>query len=335
MSLKRVGILIVLGLMVTACSFIGRVREDRIPKYETGPFTSAEKCAQCHQGIYDEWSKNSGHAVANTSVGFIALYEEIGNEKLCYGCHGPKEPAEGVSCVTCHGSVIPDKGIEHTHEMKYKPGRAALRDPEFCSKCHDHQHPLTGEWYRATYAEWKNSPAAEAGTTCVDCHMKRQGADNKRYHGQNAAFRNPDRYKDYLVIKDIAVEFPKVSLAVENLVTGHKIPTGGPQRTLALSLVFKDNTGLDIHQIDYIFNQIFSDFFLKKEMMWKEIENTKLQPGETRQLSFTLPPGLKDRITRIEATLSFYGILVYHHGDLNKALWATKPIAQKIVDLPI
>jgi hypothetical protein len=334
MSLKRASILIVLGLAVTACSLVGRIREDRIPRYEAGSFTSAEKCAECHQGIYDEWSKNSGHAVANTSVGFIALYDAIGNEKLCYGCHGPKELAEGVSCVICHGNVIPDKEIEYTHEVKFKPGRKALKDPKFCSKCHDHKHPLTGEYYRETYAEWKNSPAAREGTTCVDCHMKKQGPDNLSYHGQNAAFRNPDRYKDYLVIQDIEFEFPNISLAVENRVAGHKMPTGGPQRTLALSLVMKDPEGNEVHRIDYLFNQIFSDFFLKKEMMWKEIENTKLQPGETRQLSFTLPPELKGRISRIEATLSFYGILVYHHGDLKEALWATKPIAQQIVDIP-
>jgi hypothetical protein len=112
------------------------------------------------------------------------------------------------------------------------------------------------------------------------------------------------------------------------------MPTGGPQRTLALSLVFEDHEGREIHRIDYLFNQIFSDFFLKKELMWKEIENTKLQAGETRQLSFTPPPDLKGRIGRIEATLSFYGILVFHHGDLKKALWATQPIARQVVDIP-
>ncbi len=335
MSSKRIGTLITLCLVVTSCALIGRIKEDRTPKYEDGPLTSAKICAECHEEIYEQWSQNSGHAVANFTIGYKALYDAIGNKKLCYGCHGPKELAEGVTCVTCHGTVIPDKDIKHTHEMKFKPGREALRDPRFCGKCHDHKHPLTGEYYRETYAEWKNSPAAKDGTKCVDCHMKKQGPDSKSYHGQDAAFRNPDSYKDYLVIKDIELDFPTLSLAVENLVTGHKIPTGGPQRTLALSLVFKDKEGKDIHKIDYIFNQIFSDFFLKKEMMWKEIENTKLQAGETRPLSFTLPPDLRDRISKIEATLSFYGILVYHHGDLNEALWVTKPIAQQIVDVSI
>ena len=237
MSPKRIGIIIILCLVVTSCSLIGRIKEDRAPKYEDGPYTSAAVCAECHQGIYDQWSKYSGHAVANTTVGFKALYDEIGNKKLCYGCHGPKELAEGVNCVSCHGTVIPDEDIEHTHEMKFKPGRDALRDPKFCAKCHDHQHPLTGEWYRATYAEWQNSPAAKEGTRCVDCHMKKQGPDDKSYHGQDAAFRNPESYKGYLVIKDIQCDFPKVSLAVENMVRGHKIPTGGPQRTLAISLI--------------------------------------------------------------------------------------------------
>ncbi len=129
--------------------------------------------------------KNSGHAVANTTKGFKILYDAVGDEKLCYACHGPKEPAEGVSCVTCHGTVIPNKDIEQTCEVKYKPGLEVLNDPKFCSKCHDHKHPLTGEFYRETYAEWKNSPAAKNGTKCVDCHMKKQGPDNLRYHGQD------------------------------------------------------------------------------------------------------------------------------------------------------
>ncbi len=49
--------------------------------------------------------------------------------------------------------------------------------------------------------------------------------------------------------------------------------------------------------------------------------------------AFTLPPELKNHIHQMEATLNFYGILVYHHGDLEKALWETTPIAQQTIDI--
>jgi len=326
-------LILVIGLLIPAYPAIKRSLDDRIPKYETGQYTSAKVCAECHPGVHDEWSKYSGHAVANSTPGYKKLYDAVGDEAICSACHGPKELKEGVSCVNCHGLVIPGKDIEYTHEAKFKPGLKELSEPKFCSKCHDHMHPLTGEYYRETYAEWKGSPAAKDGTTCVDCHMKEQGGDKKRYHGQNAAFRNLGRYKDYLVIKEVKLDFPMINLAVENRVMGHKMPTGGPQRTLALHLRFMDKAGKEIHKIDYKFNQVFSDFFLKKEIMWKEIQNTKLQAGETRQLSFTLPAELKDSISKVNATLEFYGIVVFDHGELDKAVFHTEPIAQTVVDV--
>ncbi|MEE8400893.1 MAG: multiheme c-type cytochrome, partial [Candidatus Hydrothermarchaeaceae archaeon] len=115
------------------------------PRYEVGEHKGAKFCASCHPEIYDQWSKNSRHAVATVGEGFldfkdkftdISMYDAMMGEEMCYACHGSKEVNEGVNCETCHGTVISGVPITETHEKKFKPGRENLKKQDFCAKCH-------------------------------------------------------------------------------------------------------------------------------------------------------------------------------------------------------
>ena len=54
-------------------------------------------------------------------------------------------------------------------------------------------------------------------------------------------------------------------------------------------------------------------------------DNTQLQSGEVRQLSFTLPSSLEGLIDRAALTLKFYDVSDEYTGDLSKAHWVSEP----------
>ncbi|MFQ5864927.1 MAG: multiheme c-type cytochrome [bacterium] len=302
------------------------------PRYEVGEHKGAQFCADCHQEIYDQWLQNSVHAEATTNTRFLDYKNKITSnfmlnammgEEFCYACHGSKEVNEGVNCETCHGTVIPNVSIEETHEKKFKPRRENLRKPDSCTKCHEMEDGMT------TYREWQKSEAAKQGITCQGCHMKPRES-GVPYHGFDSVSRtrNVGIYRDDLKIKDININFPQFSLAIENRVMGHAIPASGPSRVLVLEISFLDLKGVETYKIVQTFAKYFELIPIVGIFPAKLIENTQLQSGEARQLSFTLPSSLAGQISKAVLTLRFYDVSDDHAGDLNKAHWISEPILE-------
>lgn len=99
-----------------------------------------------------------------------------------------KVAQEGVNCDFCHtvsevkkvgqGGYISSPGPTKRgpfsdsnstfHTAKYVEFQ---RKSEFCGMCHNVNHPKNNLSLQATYTEWKNSPYADQGTQCQDCHM--------------------------------------------------------------------------------------------------------------------------------------------------------------------
>lgn len=130
----------------------GKTAEDpHAAVYIEDNFPSANKCAQCHQQIYDEWSKSS-HAYSAISPMFHKFEQKI-NELaptiagFCVRCHisvgtalgEPREmplwersqvSREGVTCITCHrvteqyGRINGERVINpgNIHQPVYGPG---------------------------------------------------------------------------------------------------------------------------------------------------------------------------------------------------------------------
>lgn len=312
------------------------LQEAKIPHYEVGEQKGTQFCVQCHQKIYDQWSQNSSHALATVSEGFlnlrdkfmdISMYDAMLGEEMCYACHGSKEVNEGVNCETCHGTVIPGVSIEETHELKFTPGLEKLREPESCGQCHQLES-MAGDLLMSVYSEWQESEAAANDTTCQDCHMEpREGGF--AYHGFDAVTHNVEIYRDDLSIRDIKLDFPQFSLAIESHVMGHAIPASGPGKVLALEVSFLDQEEVEIYKIVETFAKKFELMPVLGLMPYELIENTQLQSGEVRPLSFTLPTSLEGQISKVVLTLRFYEVSDEHQGDIEKAHWASEPVLEQ------
>jgi hypothetical protein len=173
-------------------------------------FESAATCGECHSRQYGEW-RQSMHAYAALSPVFDAMagkaYRDSsgGVGTFCTGCHSPFGAVEGedgastaatrsalsregISCEACHTATDND-GVVGNARLLRDPG-GPMRGPyessamehhtsvhdafatssELCGSCHDvfvYPEPRIEQ----AYTEHQESPAAEAGTRCQDCHM--------------------------------------------------------------------------------------------------------------------------------------------------------------------
>lgn len=337
--LIRLSLLMVLPVM-TACDMYNETQALKQPKYEVGKHKGAKFCATCHQEIYKQWSTNSRHAVATTARSFLEFKEQFTGkfmfnammgEAMCYACHGSKEVNEGVNCETCHGPVLPGIPIMETHQKKFTPGRVKMKKSGFCAKCHVMKNPMSGEYMMALYSEWENSEAATKGVTCQGCHMEPRGAD-QLYHGFDTAVRKEGIYSGDLGVSNVILDFPQLNMTIENRVMGHSIPAGGPTRTLALTISCMDVTGKEIHKITATFAKKFELVPVLGLMPYKLIENTQLQSGEKRFLTFALPAGLNGKISSVELVLRMYEVSDEYQGDIEKAHWESQPIVEEKIN---
>lgn len=311
-------------------------RASQIPRYEIGAHKGAEFCAECHQEIYDQWSQTSSHFISTTNESYHTWIEKLeGNyvlnkafgEEMCISCMGPLQV--GVDCETCHGIMPHGWTVDDVHEKKYEPGLERMKKQDFCPTCHE--FPEGG---MTSYAEWQKSEAASRGITCQGCHMKPRD-DGLAYHGFDSITRlhKAEIYRDDLAIKDIQYRFPKFSLAVENRIAGHAVPPVGPSRVLALEISFQGPGGSEKHKVVEGFAKYMSLMPILGLFPMKLIENTQLQSGEVRPLSYTLPSSLEGQLSKAVITLRFYDIFDWFQQDITKAHWTSEPIIEEEVDL--
>jgi hypothetical protein len=325
--------------VITSCTMYEDMQALKKPRYELGTQKGAKYCGSCHKEIYEQWSKRSRHAIATSAKSFrdfkdkftgSVLLNSIMGQSMCYACHGSKEVNEGVNCETCHGTVIPNVSILETHEKKYKPGRQTLKKPEFCARCHTLKNPLSGDMVIATYNEWKESKAAAQGTTCQDCHMASR-TGKLLYHGFDTAVLDAGMYRNDLRISDIKLEFPRFSLVIENRLTAHAIPVGGPARILGLEIALLDATNNELYKMQRTFAKRFDLMPIAGIMPYRLIENTRLQSGEERTVDFLIPPAFKGKIAKAHIKLRMYEVSDEHQGNIEKAHWTGEPILEKEV----
>ena len=313
------------------------------PHYEIGPHKGAKYCAECHEGLYEQWLHNSRHAVATSATSFHnlrakfarnALFRVAVSDSACHACHGSKAINQGVDCETCHGTVLPETSIEETHERKYSLDRDRLKSPKFCAACHELKNPMSGDYIMALYEEWRSSPAASRGATCQTCHMP--SIDGQpAYHGFDSAVRKPDIYLDDLKIYGLRFDPPHIKLTIENRVDGHAIPAGGPTRVLVLSITFTDEDDNIVHRVTETFGKKFALTPLAGLMPFKLVENSQLQSGEARHLEYLLPDDLQGRAQEAHFALEWYEISDEHGSDIQKAHWISEPFLESRASLGV
>ena len=276
----------------------------------------SEQCAWCHREQYAQWS-TSRHRMSWTNDIFQAGYI-VEPQDFCVYCHAPlaeqtaevlankawylaqdprrdpphpapvrqPEPyaAEGVNCVTCHwregqllGPTAPE-GAAHP-----VTAAAELRDPAFCSGCHEFNMPeghgaemtFTDVPMQKTYREWTDWGG---GQTCQGCHMP----------GGSHTFRGANDLEFLRAAVEVtaSAEGAAAVLCVESVGVGHHLPTGDLFRRLSLQV----DRGQGFETV-----RVFGrSFHLQADPLTGEVhkvlkEDTALRPGQP--VTVTVPAG--------------------------------------------
>jgi len=235
------------------------------------------------------------HALAEPKV--------AGVKAGCMGCHAPlaflagdippKRPAEGtranegVSCDLCHSITGFEGEVPFNFNFLVQPGeekqgvRTGTESPhhgikanpflmtaEFCGTCHNEKDPWD-QWVKATHLEWRESPWAEAGIVCQDCHMppaagnsapEGGGADHgdirqHLFHGAHDPGKLAGAVEVRLHPNEREVQKGAtvvLTATVVNAKAGHMVPTGSAEeRVVWLHVEAEDAAGGRHHlQVD-------------------------------------------------------------------------------------
>ncbi len=227
---------------------------------------SAQGCAGCHAAVVEAWS-SSAHASAWRDADTRAALTSGGVS--CTGCHlpvgfqapmlGPDQanPAwqaslssEGVSCSACHlrdGAVVGTRGAgAGSHPVRVSD---ELATGEACKACHQLDEDEVALY--DTWGEWSRSPYAEAGVSCVSCHLAPVAAAGTLgglgVTADHSLGLDPSRAVSVLLELDAPVvvrgEALEAKLLLQGTGAGHAFPTGSPFRQVRVDVLVRDAEG--------------------------------------------------------------------------------------------
>jgi ssDNA-binding Zn-finger/Zn-ribbon topoisomerase 1 len=172
---------------------------------------------------------------------------------------------EGVSCDFCHTvtavhldrrenrysvepGLVKRSVIEKTSSPAHEVAHSELHSTsEFCGGCHNSSGP-GGRPIMGTYDEWKNGPYVVEGVQCQDCHMTLSAGRVVREEVQDSGteihlhslIQDTDQLRSALTVQidRAARTFDRLQLdvVVENVGSGHMVPTGIPSREVVLTV---------------------------------------------------------------------------------------------------
>jgi hypothetical protein len=210
----------------------------------------------------------------------------------------PTLRGEGVTCAACHvrgDTVVGTRASEAApHGVAVS---AELADGStVCAACHELTWPNAPEPFYATWSEWKSSAYAQAGVSCVMCHMPPMGAQAPGAAGGVASHAVTADLRRAL---SALLKFERgsatrgqpldVTLTLQNTGAGHHVPTGNPHGALRVDVVLLDAAGKELAPA-------FSTT-LKRTVEtappWKTLADTRLPAGGQLQASHVFTPSAK------------------------------------------
>ena len=248
---------------------------------------------------------------------------------------------DGVSCDFCHtvtavhldDPVRPysnDPGLvkrsvlktasSPAHEVSYSK---LHESSEFCAGCHNYTS-ASGAPILSTYDEWRRGPYAADGIQCQDCHMApgpgrvvAEEVKKSQPHSQihrHRLIHDTDQIKAALHLEIGRVKRTssgaEVDVQVENVGSGHMIPTGIPSRELQLQVTAHAGEASVSQERSY--RKVVADekgrpLTLDHEIILygaRVLSDNRIGPGERRleRFVFDLP---RANIVQIEAVITY------------------------------
>lgn len=300
---------VILGLLVLiGAVWVGRALLEPAPPPATKRrWTSSEDCRECHQEVYAEW-EGSWHERSFVDPDVREQSNDFANTD-CIDCHAPKpvfltgvgkrvlpraaRRKEGVDCIACH--LLPNGDVAGTITNPSAPCRPVatveLQRPEYCAVCHN-QH--------GTVDQWRETPYAEEGTGCVECHMPfRDGDPGRGRHHAMLGGHDIELIRDAVALRARREGEQRVVVEVENHGVGHSYPTD--ERSRASDVWWRPVGTEDWHHLHRIRDPYRHEVDLPK---------TLLVHGETRVLEIDDP-----RAEGPVEVLLVYRLAPYYHRD--------------------
>lgn len=240
--------------------------------------------------------------------------------------------AEGVNCDVCHtiasvqvGRVggagftlrvddavrygpLCDAKPHYFHSMGCSPLHQA---GEFCAACHDWSVKLPSGAALAIYPEyreWLEDSAGGSGLPCQRCHMPGERAEvavgwPERFGVPMHTFlgRGDLRRRALTGRARITSSAGRltVNVSLTNSGAGHAIPTGLPERQLRVEVELVDSFGRVTARKEQRYGRMLVDDAGKEVPFYeatRELADTRIRAGETRQDSFVLPAAGGERL---------------------------------------
>jgi hypothetical protein len=215
--------------------------------------SASNDCGSCHEDHYRDW-QSSAHAQSVSPL-LQAMLPEVEAQwgsfarSQCEGCHAPSHgDDEAIGCVSCHSAIgnhgerdglltvdlaAPISGPFADAEPT--PAHASrvygfLPSESLCGTCHEITGPnLVRE---PTLTEFRASPQAAAGQTCIDCHAPRREVRPLVPDGRLRPTRS-HRFSGFdaeLLASALALRAERrgeiLEVVLTNTGAGHSVPTG-------------------------------------------------------------------------------------------------------------
>ncbi|MEJ2086118.1 MAG: multiheme c-type cytochrome [Acidobacteriota bacterium] len=281
------------------------------PEINESGFTSAQVCGECHTDIYDSW-RYSLHASSLADPIFDAAFMQA-----------VKEAGEAARqlCLRCHAPMV-------ISNEDFDLSEGVTREGVSCDFCH-----------LSTYDEWKEGPYAREGVQCQNCHMVlgkgRVVAEEIKPSGTQVHLHNlihdTDQLRSALTVQIVNTQRSgkrlQVDVVVENVGSGHCVPTGMPSREVLLTVTVDD--GARTYSQDRRYRKVIADArgrVLKEDYMAlirgaRVLNDNRIRPREARNERFDFDLSQDHQGVEVAATLTYsYSPMVVRRQELNVEL---------------
>jgi mono/diheme cytochrome c family protein len=299
---------------------------------------SEQQCARCHAKQAREWT-GTIHAQA-TAPGVLAQFPSMEPKATtaCQRCHAPLAEqltdtglrAQAVTCASCHvrgwtrhgppqiaASLIPIAGYPLVEDPAYE--RA-----DFCLPCHElpARDAVAGRPLLDTYREWLLGPYMRRGVQCQHCHMPDREHTWKGVH-------DPDTFRQGIRVEAIAARTRDGVVSVRarlwNQGAGHFLPTT-PTPAAWISIDLIDARGAVIAGAHA--DQRIGRAIRFVDGAWHEVEDTRIPPGDSRELADAWAGGRVGDATAARVTIAVHPD-DYYEGFYQAKLDAHPPPAER------